>query len=130
MTKGLSEKTAAIGAESELDSGRTSGRLLAARGKKQSSSCDWREAGRAPAAGGELPVREEVEIETSTSVIRLALFTPVVWRVANWWRLAAGRRRGAEINWYAHQIAELQSGASFLFPRSVRGAFARVPRLC
>lgn len=129
MTKGLSEKTEEIRAESELEIGRTSGRLLAARGKTRSPSCDQKEAGRALAAGGELQVGEEVEIQTSTSVIRLALCTPVVWKVANWWRWAAGRRRGAEINWYAHQNAELRSGASFLLPRSVRGAFARVQRL-
>lgn len=129
VTKGLSEKTEAIRAESELaivaplDS---FGALEAKRGARAVTG-EKRFVRRQPAC--ELQVGEEVETETSPSVVRLALFTPLVWKVANCWRSAAGRRRGAEINWYAHRTAELRSGASFLIPRSVRGTVARVQRL-
>lgn len=78
MTKDLSEKTEAIRAESELEIGRTPGRISGrSKQKTRSPSCDRRGAGRAPAAGGELQVGEEVEIGTSTSVIGLALVTRV-----------------------------------------------------
>lgn len=76
MTKDLSEKTEAIRAESELEIGRNPGRISGrSKQKTRSPSCDRRGAGRAPAAGGELQVGEEVEIGTSTSVIGLALVT-------------------------------------------------------
>lgn len=117
VTKGLSEKTEAIRAESEraivapLDSFWA---LEAKRGARAVTG-EKRFARRQPAC--ELQVGEEVETETSTFAVRLAPFTQLVWKVANCWRSAAGRRHAAEINWYAHRTAELRSGASFPIPR-------------